>query len=282
MENNQFIKYVELIFGSALFALSVALFVTPSNINTGGIVGIAQLFDYFIPHSATLDLTGIANLAMNVPLFIIAFKNISKRFCVKTLVSVVVQTLTLSIVPKLANPVMEDVLSNCLVGAVVGGVGIGLCLQSSGCAGGMDILGVYFSKAKPGFSVGKLSMVLNAMLFSFCTTIWGLQAALYSVIYVFVMYFVCDKVHYQNINITAMIFTKNDELKHQIMTRTGRGVTYWDGKGAYTDQDLQILTTCLNKYEVRRLKKIVNEIDPHAFVIINEGAYISGGFEKRL
>lgn len=282
MNNNLVFKYVELIFGSILFALSVSLFVTPSNINTGGIVGIAQLFDYFIPHNPTLELTGIVNLLINVPLFMIAFKNISKRFCVKTLVSVIVQTITLSIFPKMANPIMGDILSNCLVGAVIGGIGIGLCLQSSGCAGGMDILGVYFSKAKPGFSVGKLSIFLNAILFSFCAFLWGLQAALYSVMYVVVMYFVCDKVHYQNINITAMIFTKNPELKKAIMTRTGRGVTYWDGKGAYTDQDLQILTTCLNKYEVRRLKKIVGEVDPDAFVIINEGANITGGFEKRL
>lgn len=282
MENKEWFKYVELVLGSLLFSLSISLFATPSKINTGGIPGIAQLFDHFISHPSTLQLTGIVNLLINIPLFILAFRTISKRFCVKTLVSVGIQTLTLSILPKLSQPIMIDILSNCFIGAIVGGIGIGLCLQSSGCAGGMDILGVYFSKTKPGFSVGKLSMILNALLFSLCAFLWGVQAALYSVIYVFVMYFVCDKVHYQNINITAMIFTKSPELKNQIMERTGRGVTYWDGKGAYTDQDLQILTTCLNKYELRRLKKIVNEVDPYAFVIFNEGTSITGGFEKRL
>ena len=282
MENNIVVKYSELIVGSMIFALSLTFFISPNNINSGGIVGISQLFDYFIPHGKSLDLTGIVNLMINIPLFIMAFRRISKQFCVKTLVSVIVQTVTLSLVPKLTMPIMNDLLANCLLGAIMGGVGIGLCLRSSGCAGGMDILGVYFSKSRPGFSVGKLSMILNAVLFSSCAYLWGVESCLYSVIYVFVMYFVCDRVHYQNINISATIFTKNDLLKNQIMERTGRGVTYWNGKGAFTDTDCHILMTCLNKYELRRLKKIIDEVDPNAFVIINEGASISGGFEKRL
>ena len=81
---------------------------------------------------------------------------------------------------------------------------------------------------------------------------------------------------------TAFIFTKKAELKNEIMTRTGRGVTYWIGKGAYTDNDLYILYTALNKYEIRRLNKIVKEIDSNAFITLSEGQKISGGFEKRL
>lgn len=282
MEKNETIKYIQLIFGSALFALSINMFVTPNNINSGGIVGVAQLFDYFIPHSPTFDLTGIVNALLNVPLFILAIRTISKKFCFKTILSIIVQTLTLSILPKTQIPIMEDLLSNCLIGAILGGIGIGFCLRSSGCAGGMDILGVYFSKTKPGFSVGKLSILLNVVLFSFCAFEWSLESSLYSIIYVAVMYFVCDRIHYQNINIAATIFTKEETLKNEIMERTGRGVTYWNGKGAYTDTDLFVLVTCLNKYEIRRLKKIIEEVDPHAFVILNEGSSITGGFEKRL
>lgn len=282
MEKNEIYKYVELIFGSMLFAISINLFVTPNNINSGGIVGIAQLFDFYIPHPSSFDLTGIINGLLNIPLFILAIRNISKQFCAKTILSVIVQTCMLSILPKTQIPVMEDLLSNCLMGAILGGIGIGFCLRSSGCAGGMDILGVYFSKIKPGFSVGKLSILLNAILFSFCAFAWSLESSLYSIIYVSVMYFVCDRCHYQNINIAATIFTKEEKLKNEIMSRTGRGVTYWNGKGAYTEQDLYVLVTCLNKYEIRRLKKIIDEVDPNAFVILNEGSGITGGFEKRL
>lgn len=85
------------------------------------------------------------------------------------------------------------------------------------------------------------------------------------------MYFVCDKVHYQNINMTAVVFTKKLHLKDEITARTGRGVTYWHGKGAYTNNDLYVLYTAFNKYEVMRVYRIIDEINPDAFITINEG-----------
>ena len=73
-----------------------------------------------------------------------------------------------------------------------------------------------------------------------------------------------------------------ENMKNVIMERTGRGVTYWMGKGAYTDTEQYILFCAVNKYEIRNFKKIVNEIDPKAFVTISEDQEIDGGFEKRL
>lgn len=96
------------------------------------------------------------------------------------------------------------------------------------------------------------------------------------------MYLVVDKTHYQNINMTAMIFTKEEEVQESIMKEMGRGVTYWKGAGAYTKTDTHILVTVISKYEVTQLKKIIYKIDPRAFVIFNEGMSISGNFEKRL
>ena len=81
---------------------------------------------------------------------------------------------------------------------------------------------------------------------------------------------------------TVLIFTKKGNMKNVIMERTGRGVTYWMGKGAYTDTEQYILFCAVNKYEIRNFKKIVNEIDPKAFVTISEDQEIDGGFEKRL
>ena len=96
------------------------------------------------------------------------------------------------------------------------------------------------------------------------------------------MYLTCDKTHYQNINKTAMIFTKNPDVQQKIMQETGRGVTYWKGAGAYTNDETYILVTAFNKYEENQLKKIIYNVDPKAFVIFHEGMDISGNFEKRL
>lgn len=280
------LKYVKVIAGSILFSLGIYLFITPSGLNSGGVVGIAQILNLilkpFNPNPASLDLTGIMNLLLNIPLYVLALRSISKSFCIKTLISIIIQMVTLSILPLRTEAIMPDMLSNCVLGALMSGVGVGLCLQSSACAGGIDILGVYFSKTKANFSVGKLSIILNFFVFGVFAYIVNVQNALYSIIFVAIMYFVGDKVHYQNINISAMIFTQNEALKNEVMRVTGRGVTCWKGKGAYTGQDKDILVVALNKYEIRLLEKAIKNVDPTAFMILSEGQKISGGFEKRL
>jgi uncharacterized membrane-anchored protein YitT (DUF2179 family) len=91
-----------------------------------------------------------------------------------------------------------------------------------------------------------------------------------------------DKVHIQNINTSVMIFTKKPGVAEAIMSQTGRGVTDWDGEGAYTKEESKILLVMINKYEVPQIKHIVKEIDPNAFMIFTEGCSVEGNFEKRL
>ena len=162
-------KYIELIIGSILLSLGIYLFVTPNGINFGGAIGIAQIIEYFIvkmvPSLGDMNLVGIINFMINIPLFVMGFKIMNKEFCIKTVISLVVQTITLSILPKQSFVIMPDMLSNCIFGALMCGIGVGLALQSSGCCGGMDIAGVCLSKTKPGFSVGKLSIIINSILF---------------------------------------------------------------------------------------------------------------------
>ena len=136
-------KYIELIIGSILLSLGIYLFVTPNGINFGGAIGIAQIIEYFIvkmvPSLGHMNLVGIINFMINIPLFIMGFKIMNKEFCIKTVISLVVQTITLSILPKQSFVIMPDMLSNCIFGALMCGIGVGLALQSSGCCGGMDI-----------------------------------------------------------------------------------------------------------------------------------------------
>ncbi|WP_300963528.1 YitT family protein, partial [Faecalibaculum rodentium] len=78
------------------------------------------------------------------------------------------------------------------------------------------------------------------------------------------------------------IITVNPKIKHEINEQMGRGVTWWNGNGAYTGRQQEILVTCINKYEVRQLSKLVKTLDPDAFVILNDGSPIRGNYEKRL
>ena len=261
------------------------IFIVPLGLYSGGIIGFAQIIRTLLSEYAGLqlpqglDIAGILNFLMNVPLFLLAYRSISRKFFIKTVFGVIVQTIFLTVLTIPQVPIIEDVLASCLIGGIICGVGIGLTLRSGGCGGGIDILGVYFSLKRSNFSVGKLS---NAIVFGLCAFLFEIPVAIYSSLYSVIMAQAMDKVHYQNINMTVMIFTKKDGISKQVNEEMRRGVTYWKGAGAYTQEDTYVLVTAISKYEVATLKRIIHKIDPKAFVIFQEGMSISGNFEKRL
>lgn len=288
MIKKDFKNYAGTALGNFLFAFGLNIFIVPLGLYSGGIIGFAQIIRTMLTEYAGIqlpkgvDIAGILNLLMNIPLFLLAYQSISRKFFVKTVFGVMVQTLFLTILTIPSTPIIEDVLASCLIGGIICGVGIGLTLRSGGCGGGIDILGVYFSLKRSNFSVGRLSIIINAIVFSLCAFLFEIPVAIYSILYAVISAQAMDKVHYQNINMTVMIFTKKDGIQKQINEEMRRGVTYWKGAGAYTQEDTYILVTAISKYEVATLKRIIHQIDPKAFVIFQEGMSISGNFEKRL
>lgn len=277
---HQLYQYSLLILGSLLFPIGVTLFIVPWSLNTGGLIGIAQILSYTLVQGTALS--GVFNFLMNIPLFILAWRKLSKNFVYKTLISLVIQSTLLSVLPVPSEPILPDVLSNVIFGAILGGLGIGLCLQSAGSAGGLDILGMYFSVAKPGFSVGKLSYLVNVFVELIAAFIYGLPNALYSTMFLVLMYFISDKVHLQNICMYGLIITSVPEVKEHLLSDLGRGVTAWNGYGAYTGNQKEILLCVMNRYEVKAVKRIVRTYDPQAFFILCKGKAELGNYERRL
>lgn len=272
------------IVGSFLFCLGLNLFVTPMQLYTGGIVGLSQMIRSLLYENGVNlgEIAGYINMLFNIPLLILAYRSISKRFFVLTIASILFQTLFFAIIPVPSTAIIDDVLTSVVVGGIISGFGVGLVLRSSGSAGGTDILGVYFTKKISHFSVGKLNIMINIVLFSICMLIFNVETAIYSILNTVIFSFVVDKVHYQNISVTAMIFTKNLTAQQYIMKDLHRGITYWQGLGAYTKEDTYIMITAISKYEVNELRQEVLKHDPNAFIIFSEGLSISGNFEKHL
>ena len=123
-----------------LFSVGMNCFIVPLNLYSSGVLGIAQIIRTLLQQSAGLhfqmDIAGVLNFVFNLPLFFIAYKTMSKNFFVKTLLSVIVQTVFMTFLPIPAEPILEDMLANCIIGGVMGGIGMGLTLQCSGCGGG--------------------------------------------------------------------------------------------------------------------------------------------------
>ena len=275
------------IVASLMYAIGVNLFVVPAQLYSGGLMGICQvirtlLVEYLHMNFHSFDIAGIIYYIINVPIFIIAFTRMGRKFFAKTLVTVTAMTVFLSVVPIV--PVVDDTVAACVVGGIISGAGIGIILRMASSGGGLDVVGVLLTKWRRDFSVGKVYLIVNLSLYIICLFLFDIEIVVYSVIFASVHSLAIDKVHIQNINVEANIITKlnNVDLEKAIMEEIGRGLTKWTTLGAYTYEQSHMLYITLSKYEVSRLKAVVHKYDPNAFIVINEGVTVDGNFLKKL
>ena len=271
--------------GSLLYALGMNLFLTPLHLFSGGGVGLAQLLTLFVEHFidvGSFNLYGIVYLIINIPLLFLAYFQLGYKFFIKTLIGSGAISLFITLVPTLAAPIVDDYLTSVLIGGIAAGAGVGLILIAGGSGGGIDVVAMWAAKKIKNASVGKISLYFNVLLYAIMLFMFDVQTVIYSLIYTVIFTLILDKTHYQNINVRMMIFTKKDGIDREINVRTRRGVTKWDGCGAYTQESTHILVSCINKYEVNEVMDLVHSIDPQAFVIVDENVMVNGNFEKRL
>lgn len=287
-KNQKLIEYLWSFAGAFLFAFGVNVIITPIGLYNGGFTGIAQLirtvanntFDFAFLKQ--YDITGIVYYIMNIPIFWWAWKEMGSRFLINSLITVTIQTAFMTFIPVPEVPVFDDRLMACIIGGLVVGTGVGIILRGRSSGGGQDIVGVICAKKYPGFSVGKIAIMMNVCVYAICLWMFDIEVVVYSLIYTTVLAMACDRAHLQNINMSVMIFTKKDGIDEMVMKEMRRGVTKWEGVGAYTKEDSHILYIMISKYEVEQLKEIVHRVDPNAFIILNEGSMVLGNFEKRL
>lgn len=277
--------FIKMLLGSIMFCLAVNIFVVPNNLYTGGVLGIAQLIRSIVIEIFKLkinfDFSGLLYYVLNVPLFILAYKKLSKTFFIRTLLVITIQTLMLSLIPTVG--VVDDVLTNVLVGALLGGAGLGIVLSTGASTGGTDIIGLVLAKKNNNLSVGKLGLTVNVFTYSVAGIMFGLETMIYSIIYSFIDSFTIDKMHEQNICSTAFIFCKKNpkDINNYIKNDLGRDFTYWDAKGGYDDSRTYIIYTAMSKYELVKLEKKIKECDFNAFMVKSDGVGIKGEFEKK-
>lgn len=281
-------EWIYAIGGSVIYAIGFNMLIVPMGLYSGGFMGLCQLLNLAITKVFGIAVPGSFNLVsvlyfvINIPLFYMGYKIMGKSFVIKSLIGVGIVSAALAVVPIAEVPMIEDFLTVGIIGGIVCGAGTGLMLRGRVAGGGNDILGMCMSKKYPNFSVGKLGIMLNIFVYGVCFFLFDIEMVIYSLIYATVVSVTVDKVHIQNINTSVMIFTKKMGISKAIMEQMGRGVTNWDGEGAYTNKTSYILFVMISKYEVNQIKKIVHSIDPRAFMIFTDGCSVEGNFEKRL
>ena len=274
--------------GCIIMSIGINVFTTPWNFYTTGLVGYSQFLrsvlveDYGITLS-NIDLAGVIYYALSIPIFIITFKGLGRSFFLRTLVFTAVFSLTTAFIPVPSAPVINDRLTCVLIGSVCVGVGDGMVITCGCTVGGLDMLAMHITK-KTGLQVGKFTILANILLFVLCFFRYDFSVVVYSVLYMVFSSLILDRMHQQNVTVQALIFTREDEsvLADFIIKQLGRSVTYWDGVGAYTKDDVRVLCVCLSKYEIEELLHMVHSVDPHAFLTVQEGVRVFGNFPRKL
>ena len=283
------LRMLACILGELIAAFSLNYFIVPLGLYSGGSMGVCQLIRTLLQIWGGLsfgdyDIAGILYFLSNIPILLYARGILGRKFVLKTVVCTMAFSLFYSVIPAPSTMVVNDTLTACLLGGILTGVGSGLVLTCGGSGGGLDVIGLCLSKKGSRFTVGRFSMTFNAFLYALCLILFTPETAIYSVIYNFASAMVVDKAHQQNISVQALIFTRagERELGRVIMDELGRGVTWWEGAGAYTGENVHVLCVCLSKYEIEELFHTVHEMDPHAFITLQEGVRIYGNFQKKL
>ena len=281
-------KFSKCILGIFISSLAINLFIVPNNLYTGGILGLSQLIRTMLISifkiNFKFDISSVIYYLINVPLFLIAYKRISKTFFIRTLFAVTFNSLFLMLIPIPSEPLIKDLLVNVLIGGFLCGIGIGMALSTGGSTGGTDIIGILLSKRNKKFTVGNIGLFFNLLVYSVCGIKYGIEIMIYSILYAIFETIMIDKNHTQNICSEAFIFTKQkpEEMIEFITKELNRGATYWEAVGGYTNTKTYIVYTVLSKYERMRLGRHMKDFDENAFMVGDDGVEIKGLFDKYL
>ena len=272
-----------------VYAVGINYFIVPAGLYTGGILGLCQLLRSFLIRVfglsfGSFDIAGLIYYIINVPLLFLAHKLMGKIYFVKTILAITLESLFLVLLPVPKEPLVDDRLAAAVLGGIIAGVMMGMILRMGACDGGMDLVGVLMVHKKNGASVGMANFYLNILVFAIMAFRYPIEVLIYSLVEAFMMSYALDRVYAQTINVEFHIITQKDakELEQTIIRQLRRSVTKWEGSGSYSGKDCSILYVIANKFEAPRLKRIVREFDPDAFLVENSDVNVNGNFEKHL
>ncbi len=260
--------------GTSLCAIGIMVFSSPNHIAPGGASGVATLVNYLtgIP-------IGTMSMLINIPLLLIGYRSLGKRFTLNTLRTVLVSTLMLDYVWTHLPPYRGDVLLAALFAGVFSGAGVGVIFMHGSTTGGSDIITKMILKKHPYYSAGKIVLYINGFVMILAAFVYqNIEAALYGLIMTFTSGKVLDGLIYgANVGKYVTVITKRgQQVADVIIEQLHRGVTILAGKGAYTQEPNEMLVCVVRKQEFYRLKNAIYSIDPAAFIVVTEANDIIG------
>lgn len=269
----------KIIAGCLLFALGFDMFLEPNGLNAGGISGLAMI----LVHVLGFGSVGVVTALMNLPLFLAGGLKIGKKFFVGSLVGMATSSLALDLFSRL--PVLEtEPLLASLYGGVLCGIGLGMVFATGASTGGSDIIVRLLKLRWEHVPIGTINIVFD-LIVAVLTGIafMDMSRALYSGVAIFVTGQVIDAVVYRfdYSKVALIISPEYEKIAQVIAAELDRGATFLHAEGSFSRKDTKVVLTAVKKQQISELKRLVVEIDPNAFIVVQEAHQVLGeGFGR--
>lgn len=267
------------IVGSTIFALGFSLFLLPNDMNSGGVSGFAMV----IVELLGVGSVGFVSILLNLPLFILGGIKIGKRFFFGSLLGMVLSSLLIDLFALIPIPA-QDPLIGCLYGATLTGLGLGLVFLAGASTGGSDILIRLLKLHYRSVPIGQISICIDAVVVLLTGIVFhDVSKALYTGVAAFIVGKVIDAVIYNfdYSKVVLIISPHYEEIAVAIGKELDRGATFLQGEGSFSHAPTKVVLAAVKKQQIAELKELVMEIDPRAFLIVQEAHQVLGdGFSR--
>ena len=267
--------------GCALYAAGFTIFIQPCHLTPGGLTGIAAIINYmnaYIP-------IGLTVIVLNIPIVIAGLRQFGNEFIIKTLAGIFASGILTDIFQKyLPKYNGNDIMLSCIAGGVMMGAGLAAVFLRGATTGGVDVLAKIIAKRKPHISIGRVMLLLDAVVLTMAYLAYGkLDSVLYSIVSMFVQTRIVDTLVYgADSGKSVHIITANaDAVCNAIMNSLARGVTRIPVKGGFTGEDKTMVMCAVRRHEIAALLSAVKESDADAFITVSDvGEILGRGFRR--
>lgn len=270
-------QLVTITIGAIIAAFGLDMFLVPNAILDGGVIGLSIIAAELTNISMSIFL-----IVFNLPFLYIGYRRMGLKFTLRTLYGVIILSGSTAYLHHF-DPVTDDLFLATIIGAVILGTGVGLVIRAGGALDGTEIIAILVSK-KRTVSVGQIVMVMNLFIFILAALlVFSWETAMYSIITYFIAFKMIDVVveGMEELKSVTIISDVPEEIAEALLKQLGRGMTYIQGQGVFSNEPKKIIYTIVSRIELSTLRSVVNDIDPNALVAIENVADVSGSnFDK--
>lgn len=277
---SKLVKYIIIVLGAAIGAIGFQFFMFPNSIVSGGLTGIAQIINRLtgLP-------VGVLSIVMNVPLFIIAWRQFGNQFIIDSFIGTALFSVFIDLSAMLNIVATNDPMLGSIISGVIKGVGLGAIYYVGATTGGVDIVARILRRKYPYINFGTLILILDAVVISAYALIFHIvESAMYSLICMFVVSKAIDLVLYglDNSSVVYIVSHQTDVIVQEITSgNLHRGVTLLHAEGAYTHEERQVIMCVIKRPQIAEIRRLVRTIDDKAFLVVTDAKNVFGnGFDS--